>query len=76
MDVQGSGLEKEMTEESEIGKFLSGLRIIKHPDDTIEYKSQSINQSVPVEIVIMQLKAFTDKLEKNYYDEFSKGVKS
>jgi hypothetical protein len=41
----------------------------------IEYKSQSMNQGVPVEIIIMQLKAFIDRLEKDYYDEFRRGVK-
>ena len=75
MDVQGTGLEEKMTEESELGKFLFGLRIIKNPDGTIEYKFRSINQSVPVEIVIMQLKAFVNKLENDYFDEFNKVTK-
>ena len=74
MDAQSIGLEERMTE-TELGKFLFGLRIVKVADGTIEYKSQSINQSVPVEIVIMQLRAFVDKLEKDYFDEFNKGTK-
>ena len=59
-----------MTEEpSEIGKFGFGLRILRKSDGSIMYQAQSANEKVPTEIVIMQLKAFLKKLEKNYFSK-------
>ena len=37
-------------------------------------KVQSVNQSVPVEVVIMQMKAFLSNLEKDYFNNFDKNT--
>ena len=41
--------------EDEMGKFGLGIRVFRREDGTLEYQTQSVNQRVPVEIVIMQL---------------------
>ena len=61
-------------EPREIGKFGFGIRIVRHPDGKIEYQTQSANQGVPIEIVIMQIKAFLNNLEKDYFNNFDKGT--
>lgn len=67
---------KRMTDEGrEIGKFLFGLKVFKKPDGSFEYKIQSLNDNIPVEIVIMQLKAFLASLEKEYFESFERGSK-
>jgi len=57
----------------EIGKFGLGIRIMRYSDGRVEYQTQSANRGVPVEIVIMQIKAFLNSLEKGYFDSFDKG---
>lgn len=60
-------------EPREIGRFAFWLRIFKHSDGNLEYKAQSVNDNMPIEIVIMQLKAFLNNLEKEYFNAFEKG---
>lgn len=62
-------------EPREIGRFIFGIRVLEQIDGSPEYQTQSMNQGVPVELVIMQLKAFLNKLEKDYFDEFDLGTK-
>lgn len=59
-------------EPREIGRFAFWLRTFKHTDGNLEYKIQSVNENIPIEIVIMQLKSFLNNLEKNYFDTFGK----
>ncbi len=61
-------------ETNEIGKFGFGIKILRHSDVKIEYQTQSANQGVPIEIVIMQMKAFLNNLEKDYFSNFDKGT--
>ena len=62
-----------MSEEPiELGRFGFGIRIIRNQDGKIEYQTQSANWGVPIEIVIMQMKAFLNKLENEYFDNFDK----
>ena len=61
-----------MPEPTEISKFGFGIKIVKHFDGKIEYQTQSANKRVPIEIIIMQMKAFLNNLEKNYFDNFNK----
>ena len=49
---------------TEIGRFGLGIRIIRHPDGKVEYQTQSANENVPVEIVLMQIRAFLRNIEK------------
>ena len=61
--------------ENEIGRFGIGIRVFRREDGSLEYQTQSVNQGVPIEIVIMQLKAIINKQEKDYFDEFNLGTK-
>ena len=57
-----------MAEKSrELGKFGFGIKIVRRSDGSVGYETQSVNEGVPIEIVIMQLRAFLKKLEKNYF---------
>ncbi|MEM5797336.1 MAG: hypothetical protein QXD72_02050 [Candidatus Aenigmatarchaeota archaeon] len=64
-----------MTDGREIGKFVYWLKVFKLPDGSLQYEPQAINENIPVEIIIMQLKAFVNKLEKDYFGDFEKGTK-
>lgn len=65
-----------MTDESrEIGRFAYWLRVLKLSDGNLQYEPQSVNENIPIKIIIMQLKALINKLEKDYFDEFEKGSK-
>ena len=57
---------------NEIGAFGLGIRLIRQPDGSIEYKIDSVNRNVPIEIVIMQIKIFLNGLEKEYSERYSK----
>lgn len=57
---------------TEIGRFGFGIRIIRHEDGRVEYQTESANQGVPTEIIIMQIKAFLKNLEDEYFDSFNK----
>jgi hypothetical protein len=36
-----------------IGRFAFGITLYKHPDNRIEYRTQSRNEGIPIEIVLM-----------------------
>lgn len=57
-------------EPPEIGRFLFSLKVFKQMDGKLEYEIQNMNQYIPIEIVIMQLKAFLNNLERKYFDTF------
>ena len=57
-------------EPHEIGRFAFLLRIFRSPDGNLQYEPQSINENIPIEIVIMQLKTFLNNLETNYFNAF------
>lgn len=63
-----------MAEKFEEPMFAFGIRIQKLPDGKVAYQTQSQNQGVPNEIVIMQMKAFLRNLENDYFNDFDKGV--
>lgn len=63
-----------MTDENEIGRFIFGLKAFK-TEDGLRYQIQSVNDNIPVEIVIMQLRAFLNGLENEYFDNFQQGTK-
>lgn len=62
-------------EPEEIGRFAFGIKVLRHADGNLEYQTRSLNQGVLVEIIIMQLRAFLNKVEKDYFDEFEQGTK-
>lgn len=70
--IEMLGLKKMPLEENKEMGF--GLRIngIKSPDGKIGWAFDSINRSVPIEVVAMQLKAFLRNIENDYFDGFDK----
>lgn len=63
-----------MSEEPrEIGRFAYLLKIFKLPDGNLQYEPQTVNDKIPIEIIIMQLKAFLNSIEKEYFDSFQQG---
>ena len=63
---------KSMEKPVAIGKFGLGLKVLKYPDGRTEYQIQKINKGIPIQIVIMQIKAFLKNLEKEYFEKFKK----
>ncbi len=63
---------RKMPSPNEIGAFAFGIRLIRQPDGSVKYQTDSVNKNVPVEIVIMQMKIFLNDLEKEYSDRYSK----
>ena len=63
-----------MAEKREIGRFVFGLKAFRDEEE-FEYQIQTVNENIPVEIILMQLKAFLNSLEKEYFDEFERGTK-
>ena len=57
-----------------IGRFAFGITVYRYPDGRIEYRSQSRNQGVPIEIVLMQLKAFIRNQENEYFDNYDSSI--
>ena len=51
-------------EHNEIGRFIFGLKAFKE-EEGLRYQIQSINENIPIEIIIMQLKAFLGSIEKD-----------
>ena len=65
-----------MSEEPrEIGRFAYLLKVSKLPDGNLQYEPEAMNDNIPIEIIIMQLKAFLNNIEKDYFDTFEKGTK-
>lgn len=60
-------------EPREIGRFAYLLKVFRLPDGNLQYEPQAMNENMPIEVIIMQLKAFLNKLEKDYFDTFEKG---
>ena len=56
----------------EIGRFVFGIKVLRNSDSSISYATQSGNENVPIEVVIMQLKTFIRDLEEDYFKKFTK----
>ena len=59
---------------TEIARFGFGIKLLRYPDGKAEFETQSVNEGIPVEIVIMQMRAFLNSLEKDYFNKFDKGT--
>ena len=57
-----------------IGRFAFGITLYKYPDNRVEYRTQSRNEGIPIEIVLMQLRAFLRNQENDYFDNYNKGM--
>lgn len=57
-----------------IGRFAFGITLYEHSDGRIEYRTQSRNESIPLEIILMQLRAFLRNQENEYFDNYNKSI--
>lgn len=57
-----------------IGKFALGILLCKHDDGKVEYRFQSKNQNIPIEIILTQLRAWLRQQENKYNDNFDKNT--
>ena len=53
-------------------EFAVGIRLFHYPDGKQEWKVESVNEGVPAEIVLVQLRAFLRNMENEYFDAFDK----
>ncbi len=53
-----------------LGKFGIGISLHKSSNTDVKAEFQSANQGVPDEIVIMNLRAFLQNLERSFLDKF------
>ena len=61
-------------EPKEIGRFAFGIILYKYPNGRVEYRFQSKNQGIPLEIILMQVKAFLRNQENQYFDKYDKNT--
>ena len=59
-----------MPEDNEIGQFMFGIRLFTNPDGSTNYEIKSAKDGIIPEIVIMQIKIFLKKLDKDYFNNF------
>lgn len=60
--------------EPEVISFGFGIRVIKKPDGQEEYQTRTSNEGVSTEIVIMQLRAYLDAIEEDYFNDFKQNA--
>lgn len=65
---------KESQDPKVIGRFAFGITLYRYSDGTVEYRTQSRNQGIPIEIVLMQIKAFLRNQENEYFDRYDSSV--
>ena len=56
---------------NEIARFALGIRLLKFPDGSTQAQTESLNQGMPIELIIMQMKSFLKNQENNYLKEFN-----
>ena len=61
-------------EPQEVGRFAFGIILYRYPDGRVEYRFQSKNQGIPIEIILIQLKAFLRNQENGYFDRYDKNT--
>ena len=57
-----------------IGKFALGILLCKYPDGKVEFRFQSKNQGIPIEIILTQVRAWLRNQENKYFDNFDKNI--
>ena len=57
-----------------VGMFGLGIKAFRRPSGKIEHQLQSSNKNIPIEIALMQVRAFLRHMEQDYFDRFDKGL--
>jgi hypothetical protein len=63
-----------MPPEKEVGRFAFVLRALARPDGKTRFEAKSMNQNVPTELAIMQLRAFLRNLENEYFENYDRST--
>ena len=60
-----------MEQENNNRKLFGFIIEMKDNFSMIPERAKILNNGIPMELVIMQMRAFLDKAEKDYFDEFN-----
>ena len=78
MDETWKDLEKQRVEKLKkdkiMGRYLLGITFHLTEEGKIDYYTKSLNENIPLESVVMQLKALLKKLEGQYNQEFNSNM--
>ncbi len=78
MDETWKDLEKQkidkLKKDKIMGRYLIGITFHLTEEGKIDYYTKSLNEKVPLESVVMQLKALLKKLEEQYNYEFNSNI--
>lgn len=58
-----------LLEEKEIKAFVFGIRFAGYFDSKLQYKVQIIDEGVPREVIMLQLKSILRNFEREYYNK-------
>ena len=56
------------------GRFVLGINLYRTPDNQTRTEFQSVFQDIPIELVIMQLRAFVRSLDSGYFSNFKHSI--
>ena len=59
-----------------IGKFALGILLCRYSDGSVEFRFQSKNENIPIEIILTQVRAWLRNQENIYFDNFDKHTSS
>ncbi|MBI4174781.1 MAG: hypothetical protein HY517_03985 [Candidatus Aenigmarchaeota archaeon] len=59
---------------NETERFALGLTALRREDGGFDCAMQTVNQGIPVEIVVMQLRALIKQWEREYQSSFQAGT--
>jgi hypothetical protein len=59
-----------------IGSFTLGMQLIMNDDGTLKCDSNWMNAGVPIEMVALQIRAFLNQIEQDYFSQFDKDTAS
>ncbi|MBI3032955.1 hypothetical protein HYY69_05755 [Candidatus Woesearchaeota archaeon] len=63
-----------MVREHEDKIFAFAIKVISDEEGNKKYQSIALNNDIPTETIIMQMKAYLKNLEDQYYDDFEAGT--
>ena len=59
-------------EKNDYGLFIFGIRLLKSPDGLIGLNVENMNKKVPLEYVIMLMRAFLKNAEQEYFNNYKR----
>ena len=62
------------SEPKPVANFALGLRLLQFPNGKTAINLETLNNGVPIEMIIMQLRAFLRRMEKDYFNNIDKST--